>query len=307
MGTLNRRRFIGAAGAAASAATLANTAQAEQSEARTFDYATAKLYDATRCIGCRSCLRACRTYNKLPPDPVESDGINYDMPRELSPNNFMVLQAYRQEADAATETTAEWSFIKKNCMHCNQPACAAACPVAALEKTEEGPVRYIEDRCIGCRYCMLACPFGVPRYEWVERMPRVRKCNFNLACVKACPVGALQVGKRRELIDEARQRIRDAPDRYIDHVYGEHEAGGTSYLILSGVPLEKLGLPDLPSTVRSSYAEAIMRSMPGLIIGMGLFLGGLYQLEKWQRRTRSSVEDQSEDREATAAESEQSG
>ncbi len=285
MNPISRRQFVKTAGAAAGAAALPKSAAA--AEPRSFDNAVAKLYDATRCIGCRSCLRACRKVNNLSPEPGEIDGVNFDMPQDLSPNNWMVIQAYKQEADPETGKPADWSFIKKNCMHCNVPACVSVCPVAAMEKTEAGPVVYHEDRCIGCRYCLLACPYGVPRYEWVDRMPRVRKCILRLDCVHACPVGALQAGGRRQLIDEAHRRIRENPERYVDHVYGEHEAGGTSYLILSGLPLEKLGLPKLPTTVRSSYAEALMGSLPGLMIGLGLFLGGLYQLEKRQRRVEA--------------------
>ncbi|OHB81303.1 MAG: hypothetical protein A2W31_17090 [Planctomycetes bacterium RBG_16_64_10] len=130
----------------------------------------------------------------------------------------------------------------------------------------------------------------MPRYEWVEAVPRVRKCIFNLACVDACPVGALRKGPRRELIELAHRRIRDNPGRYVDHVYGEHEAGGTSYLILSAVPFDELGLPNLPTATRSHYADAILESIPGLIIGMGLFLGGLHQLEKRQRPSEEAVD-----------------
>jgi formate dehydrogenase iron-sulfur subunit len=289
MAGVSRRKFFATAGAAAGAALVPSRAEAAVTDVRSFDHAQAKLYDATRCIGCRSCMRACRQINKLPPDPVEIDGVNYDFPRRLSANNWMVIEAYRAKSEASTEGESQWSFIKKNCMHCNIPACASACPVAALEKTEDGPVLYHEDRCIGCRYCLLACPFQVPRYEWVEAKPRVRKCTFKLACVEACPVGALQTGNRRELLEEAHHRIHEHPDRYVDHVYGEFEAGGTSYLILSGLPLEELGLPDLPATTRSHYADAILGSLPGLIIGMGLFLGGLYQLEKRQREAKEDV------------------
>lgn len=294
MKRVSRRTFLRAAAATAGSAALPATAEAAPSDPRTFDNATAKLYDATRCIGCRSCLRACRAYNQLPPDVAEIKGVRYDLPQDLSANNLMVIQAYKQDATEAANTPTRWSFIQKDCMHCNTPACASACPVAALRKTEEGPVLYDENRCIGCRYCMLACPFGVPRFEWVETVPRIRKCNFNLACVRACPVGALESGSRRQMLEEAHRRIRENPGRYVDHVYGEHEAGGTSYLILSGVPFEKLGLPKLSSTIRSNYAEAIMDSLPGLIIGLGLFLGGLYQLEKRQQRAKLPEGDQAE-------------
>jgi formate dehydrogenase iron-sulfur subunit len=292
MKAISRRTFLVTAATAAGSASLPATADAAPRDPRTFDNATAKLYDATRCIGCRNCLRACRAYNQLPPDVAEINGVRYDLPQTLSTNNLAVIQAYQQDATEVANAPARWTFIKKDCMHCNTPACASACPVAALRKTEEGPVLYDENRCIGCRYCMLACPFGVPRFEWVQTMPRIRKCNFNLACVRACPVGALQSGTRRQMLDEAHRRIRDNPGRYVDHVYGEFEAGGTSYLILSGVPFEKLGLPVLPPTIRSRYAEAIMGSLPGLIIGLGLFLGGLYHLEKRQQRAESQESEQ---------------
>jgi formate dehydrogenase iron-sulfur subunit len=227
--------------------------------------------------------------NGLPPDVGEIDGVRaFDMPSKLTADNLMVIQAYRDG------TTGQSSFIKKNCMHCNIPACASACPVAALEKTEAGPVVYHEDRCIGCRYCLLACPYEVPRYEWLDRKPRVRKCSLKMDCVHACPVGALKAGTRGQLIEEAHDRIHENPGRYIDHVYGEHEAGGASYLILTHVPLEKLGLPKLSSTVRSSYADALMGSLPGLIIGLGLFLGGLHQLEKRQRQIEAESPDRTE-------------
>jgi formate dehydrogenase iron-sulfur subunit len=103
-------------------------------------------------------------------------------------------------------------------------------------------------------------------------------------------VGALRKGSRSELLEIAHRRIRENPGRYVDHVYGEHEAGGTSYLILSAVPFEELGLPNLPPLTRSHYADAILESIPGLIIGMGLFLGGLYQIEKRQRQPEEAVD-----------------
>ncbi len=207
------------------------------------------------------------------------------MPVELSANNFTVLQVYREDPEEAAREGREpkWSFLKRNCMHCNVPACASACPVAALSKTAEGPVLYDESRCIGCRYCMLACPFQVPRYEWLDWKPRVRKCDWNRACVKACPVGALVEGPRKAMLEEAHRRIEAEPDRYVDHVYGEHEAGGTSYLILAAVDHEKLDLPSLPPTVRSSIADPIMEALPGWIIGLGLALGAVYKLTHGER------------------------
>jgi Fe-S-cluster-containing dehydrogenase component len=295
MKTLSRRRFLAGSGAIAGAALLPGESRAAVGAAPpSYDDAVAVLYDATRCIGCRSCVRACRSFNDLPPEEREIEGVKFDVPTRLSEDNWTVIQLHRQEGEDGEPAGPgpRWSFVKKNCMHCNVPACVSVCPVAALQKTDAGAVVYDEDRCIGCRYCMLACPYQVPRYEWVDRMPRVRKCNWNRACVKACPVGALQEGSRTEMIAEAHRRIDENPRRYVDHVYGEHEAGGASYLILAGVSHRKLGLPSLPRHFRSSYAEPIMKSIPGLIIGLGLFLGGLYRMEGRRR----AVEDERKER-----------
>jgi formate dehydrogenase iron-sulfur subunit len=282
MKPIDRREFLALAGVAAGQALLPAPALAEN-RPEDFDDAYAILYDATRCIGCRACAKRCRDTHHLPADVGELSGVAFDMPRDLSDKNLTVLQAFREAAQAPKQASA-WTFIKKNCMHCNIPACASACPVAALRKTSRGPVIYDESRCIGCRYCMLACPYGVPRYEWHDRMPRVRKCELDGACVKACPTGALVDGKRRDLIHEAHRRIDDHPDDYINLVYGEHEAGGTSYLILSSVTLEKLGFPKLSSLAHGGYAQPILSAVPGWIVGLGLCLGAVYELQRRHRQ-----------------------
>jgi Fe-S-cluster-containing dehydrogenase component len=300
MKDLNRREFLATSGALAGSAVLpAGEAAAAGAAPPSYDEATAVLYDATRCIGCRSCQRACREYNRLSFEAGAIDGVRFDMPEQLSEDSWMVLQAYAEDPDAAAAEgrEPEWSYLKRNCMHCNVPACVSVCPVGALQKTGTGAVAYDEDRCMGCRYCLFACPYRVPRYEWVDRMPRVRKCNWNRSCVKACPVGALHEGRRFELIAEAHRRIDESPDRYVDHVYGEDEGGGTSYLILAGVSHDKLGLPSISPLVRSAYVDPIMGSLPGWIIGMGLFLGGWYQMEK-RRREREAERNDEASREA---------
>lgn len=281
MSEIGRRQFLKIGGALAGAAIVPRAAAAQE-WASDYDDAYAVLYDATRCIGCRSCARACRAANDLKPDRGEINGVGFDMPHELSHQNLMALQLYRDENPPHDEKP-RWSYIKRNCMHCNLPACASACPVAALKKTDGGPVVYFEDRCIGCRYCMLACPYNVPKYEWLDRSPRVRKCNLNGACVRACPVAALVDGNRGDLIRDAHQRIDRHPARYVSHVYGEYEGGGTSYLILSAIPLEKMGFPALPATASGHYAEPILRTVPGWVAGLALFLGALHQLRRGER------------------------
>jgi formate dehydrogenase iron-sulfur subunit len=123
---------------------------------------------------------------------------------------------------------------------------------AAFTKTPTGAVTYDESVCVGCRYCMIACPFEIPTYEYDQPLtPRVEKCTMCYpriiqgllpGCVEICPVEALTFGKRNDLLREARDRIQKHPKRYVDHIYGEKEMGGTNWLHLSGVEFEKMGM-----------------------------------------------------------------
>jgi formate dehydrogenase iron-sulfur subunit len=179
-------------------------------------------------------------------------------------------------------------FVKRQCMHCVDPACVSACPVGALQKTDEGPVVYDCTRCIGCRYCMVACPFGVPKFEWGEPLPKIQKCTFcadrqaeglEPACSAACPTGALTFGDRDALIAEAEARIEANPDLYVPHVYGRDEVGGTSWLYLSPVPFEELGFPALKTESVTALSEAVATfGTAGVAAGVTFLLGGLYFL-----------------------------
>lgn len=250
----------------------------------------AVLCDANKCIGCRACQVACKQWNELPAEETINRG-TYENPPQLSAHTFTKVRFSEIEYDGKFQ----WVFNKIQCMHCEHPACVAACPLGALKKTAEGPVTYYDDICFGCRYCMVACPFGVPTFEWGKTTPWVRKCTFcadrqaaglKPACVTTCPTGALKFGEREELIAEARERIAAAPEQYVDHIYGENEVGGTSWLYLSPVPFEKLGFPTVGSEVMTINVERAMSAVPPVLVGVAATMAGIYWLV--QRRDKMS-------------------
>jgi Fe-S-cluster-containing dehydrogenase component len=219
-----------------------------------------------------------------------------------------VVNAYPDQAGAFNAAAmGERITAKKQCMHCQEPACASACFVKALEKTDLGPVVYHEDRCVGCRYCMVACPFNMTKFEWDESVPAIRKCLFcygrqvagkQPACVEACPAGALHFGKRAELLEVARSRIYKNPDQYVHHIYGEHEVGGTSWLYLSKVPFEKLDFRiDLGTRPYPEHTRSFLSAVPLVLIIWPALLMGCYSFSKSKEK---AVE-----KKARAAESEE--
>jgi formate dehydrogenase iron-sulfur subunit len=233
------------------------------------------LVDTTRCVGCRSCQAACKQANALPaddrrraPNPSPLTG-----PGRFTANTFTFISFH--ESSSADGSPA-WTFVKRQCLHCAVLYCNSVCPQQVFQRTASGVVTYYPDRCMGCGACLDTCPFAVPTIDyWDLQQPHMRKCGFCLArqegtiaaaelnggplsgealarheasfrlpgCIKACPSGALKLGDRQELLAEARRRIAAEPSRYIDRIYGEKEAGGTSWLYLAGIPFEKLGFP----------------------------------------------------------------
>jgi formate dehydrogenase iron-sulfur subunit len=198
-------------------------------------------------------------------------------------------------------------FVKRQCMHCQDPACVSACPVGALQKLENGAVVYDCSRCIGCRYCMVACPFGVPKFEWAEALPRIRKCTFCVdrqdrglepACAAACPTGALTFGDRDTLIADAEARIEADPERYVHHVYGKEEVGGTSWMYLSPVHFEELGFPALKAEPVTALSETVATyGTAGVAASVAFLLGGMYYLSG-SREKRIQYEESVPDQQA---------
>jgi len=272
---LNRRGFLKLAGTAGVAAVALPGLAGAKPEADS----PGLLIDTTLCRGCRACEAACTEQNQQPPPEKCGDRSVFGADRDLGPERYTVVN---MKGDAAHQV-----FVKRQCMHCLEPACASACLARALDKTPEGPVIYHPERCIGCRYCMVACPFEIPKFEYQSAAPYIRKCQFCFsrqkegkqpACASVCPSGALKFGRREELLEEAKTRIYQNPDKYVHHVYGEHEAGGTSVLYLSSVPFESLGLPDVgtrgyPELTRGALGTVpfVMTLWPPLLMGLYAF------------------------------------
>jgi formate dehydrogenase iron-sulfur subunit len=272
---LTRRDFFKLSGSAGMAVAVAaglepETAAAEAASTEQFGV----LIDISRCIGCRSCEAACKTANDLPPETESWEK------RQLDARRFTFVDK-RQISEETRQVMTR--FVKRQCMHCLEPACASVCPVGALHKDANGAVAYDDEKCIGCRYCMTACPFDVPRYEWESTAPLIRKCQFcttrldsgqGTACSGACPAGTIKVGKRSDLLVEAEARIQQNPDRYVDYIYGKDEVGGTSALYLSNVPFEELGFKmNLPKDPLPERTHAVMSKLPALVMGMAVVLG----------------------------------
>jgi formate dehydrogenase iron-sulfur subunit len=237
----------------------------------------ALLYDATVCIGCKQCEKACAEKNKL----------RYD--------DAVAAEERQSDHKYTVVLTKDDKFMRRLCMNCQEPACASVCPVGALQKTAEGPVTYDADRCMGCRYCMVACPFGVPKYEWGKVLPKIQKCTMcpdrvaagkQTACAEICPTGATKFGDRDELIQEAQQRIRDNPDQYVNHIYGLTEVGGTSVLLLSSVPFEEFGYrTDLSKDPLPILTYRVLSRIPDFVPLGGMLLGGVW----WITHRREEV------------------
>ncbi|MFH1279256.1 MAG: 4Fe-4S dicluster domain-containing protein [Candidatus Eisenbacteria bacterium] len=264
---MKRREFLKFAGAASAALIPGADALASKDGGADFGEMYGVLVDTTVCTGCRKCEFACDRQNELTGNDLRwFEGLSFSEYRRMNHEQFTVVNQF--PAPNAPEGRA---FIKNQCMHCNHPACVSACIVGALEKTDIGAVIYDAWKCIGCRYCMVACPFQVPAYEYEEALkPRVMKCTFcherllqgeKPACVGMCPVETLTFGKRKDLVELAHSKIIRNRDRYVDHVYGEYEAGGTSWMYLTSVDIAVTGLVHMPYDAFPERTEQIQHGI----------------------------------------------
>lgn len=242
------------------------------------------LTDTTLCIGCEKCVEACRKEYKLGKDVPRRWKIRID---DLSSTRYTTL--VRKQGNR---------FVRKQCRHCLDPACVSACIVRAMTKMDAGPVVYDGDKCMGCRYCMMACPYAIPRYDWEKPIPYVRKCTMcfervkqgkTTACVEACPEKATIFGSRDELLREAHRRIQAKPGKYMNKVFGETEVGGTSVLYISDMDLGFLACkPNLEETTLPDLTWAALSKVPWMVLGVGGLMGAVWWIT--DRRAKVAAE-----------------
>jgi len=296
---ISRRKFLKAAAAAGGAGLVGKSKLAHGVEHFTgYPDRFGVLTDLTRCVGCRSCEAACNEINKLPPPkiPFEDQSV-FEKTRRTDTQTYTVVNRYPNPKPGGSPI-----YVKHQCRHCDEPACASSCLVRAYTKTPEGPVNYNKGVCIGCRYCMTACPFYVPAFEYNDPFsPEIKKCTMCYdtriskggipACVEACPMEAMTFGKRSDLINVARKRIMEYPDRYVDHIYGEHEAGGTSWMYISGVPFEQLGFPvDIGTKPLPELTKGFLSMVPAVLVIWPALLGGFYMFTQHREQTEEEEE-----------------
>ena len=283
---INRRGFLQGSLAASAAATIS---LAKTTEAATFEGypdSMGVLVDLSRCVGCRSCEAACNKEQNLPApekpfnDFSVFDEMHHGQKRRTDETRYTIVNRY--EIPGREHPL----FRKIQCNHCQEPACLTSCFVNAYTKTPEGAVIYNVDVCVGCRTCMVACPFYIPAFRYSSAFhPRIMKCVFchetrltkglPPACVEACPQEALTFGRRTDLVAVGKQRIRENPGAYVDHIYGEHEAGGTAWMYISPAPFEQVGFDtSVPKEPILNYVKDFLSIVPMVLtIWPALFAG----------------------------------
>lgn len=290
---ITRRQFFGWLGAAigSQVSMNANVQAASNKHFTGYPGSMGVLHDISRCIGCRKCEAACNKVNNLPPPDRPFDDLDVlDQKRRPHADTYTIVNKFSQPG------TTLPVFVKNQCNHCLEPACASACFVKALKKSKTGAVVYDASLCVGCRYCMIACPFNIPAYEYDNPFtPEVTKCTLCQpriqkgllpGCVEICPKEALTFATRKELIKIARQRIKTHPNLYVDHVYGEHEMGGCNWLYISNAPFSDLGLrEDLGITPAPALTSGALAAVPVVVSLWVVFITGMHAISKRKEQT----------------------
>jgi Fe-S-cluster-containing dehydrogenase component len=277
----SRRQFLKIVGATGTAL-FAGRGAASASETHLVNNETiGMLYDATKCVGCKACMSACKRVNSdygslsYEQASFDKDGL-WDAPQDLSGSTRTLIKLFKESAKS-------WSYVKYSCMHCQKPSCVSVCPVSAMTRDKTtGTVDYNKNTCIGCRYCQIACAFNIPKFQWDKAIPQIVKCdmckNTNLVkkgitgCAEACPTGAIMFGKRKDLLAEAKKRLLEKPGTYVNHIYGEKEVGGANHLYLAAMPFNKLGLPVLNEDPPAEFSEKIQHTIyKGFIAPVALY------------------------------------
>jgi Fe-S-cluster-containing dehydrogenase component len=323
--SIDRRQFLkGVLAGGAAAATCAPTAAQARGNLTMPPKAMGLLYDSTLCIGCKACVAACKESNHLPPEYSKPDDV-WDTPLDISGKTKNIIKMYKNGSGLTKNAEVDgYAFMKHSCLHCVDPSCVSACPVSAMHKDPvTGIVSYDAKACIGCRYCVVACPFSVPRFQYDKAFPKIVKCELcnhlkpgdkfqYSACAQVCPTGATLYGPTAELKKEADRRLALKPGettvyprgkvgsgdtyegkvaKYIHRVYGDRELGGTQVLKLSSVPMDKLGMPELPERSFASVSETMQHSLYSYLITPAIVLGGLVIAAKRNVREDDAAEE----------------
>lgn len=333
--TINRRTFlkVTVASGALTAFSAGEVEAAWQREPKQLPpKAVGMLYDSTLCIGCKACVVACKRANDQPPDiAADQQSWNsgtWDSPQDISGKTLNVIKVYTNGKKTQKDSEIDgYAFMKRHCLHCIDPSCVSVCPVSAMQKNPDtGIVTHNPKACIGCRYCVLGCPFAVPQFEYDTPFPQIHKCQFCYhlqaagklpACCDVCPTGASLFGDVRDLREEAKRRLAAKPgeiyhfprgklggDRpgheakianYQNHFYGDKEVGGTQVIYLAGVSYDKLGLPTkVPNYSYATLSEGIQHTLYKGMMGPAALLGGLLLMAYRNRKPEDLDENKPE-------------